>query len=62
MTREDEKFLNDFFTKIADAKKPQIIPEVKYIPVKIEKPKPKHDNVIIKKSLKYILAMNLYQI
>ena len=58
MTREDEKFLNDLLTKIADAKKPQIIAEVKYIPVKIKEPKPKYDNVIIK----YILTMNLYQI
>ena len=34
MTREDENFLNDLLTKIFDAKKPQIIPEVKYVPAK----------------------------
>ena len=34
MTREDEKFLNDLLNKIVDAKKPQIIPEVKYVPAK----------------------------
>ena len=49
MTREDENFLNDLLTKIADAKKSQIIPELKYISVKIEEPKPKYDDVVIKK-------------
>ena len=49
MPNEDENFLNDLLTKIADAKKPQTIPEVKYIPVKIEEPKPKYDNVVMKK-------------
>ena len=63
MTREDEKFLSDLLNKIANAKKPQIIPEVKHIPVKIEEPKPKYNDVVIKnKSLKYISTMNLYQI
>ena len=31
MTRENENFLNNLLFKIADAEKPQIIPEVKYI-------------------------------
>ena len=48
MTREDEKFLNDWLTKIVDAKIPQIILEVKYIPVKIEEPKPKYDDAVWK--------------
>ena len=51
-TRGDEKFLNYLLTKIVDAKKPQIIPEVKYIPVKIEDPKPKYDDVVTKKEPK----------
>ena len=49
MTKDDEKFLNDLISKIADAKNPQIIPYVKYIPVKTEEPKPKFDDVVIKK-------------
>ena len=48
MTKEDEHFLNDLLTKITDAKKPQIILEVKYIPVKIEQPKLKYEDVVIK--------------
>ena len=51
MTREEEKFSNDLFTKTADAKKPQIIPKVKYIPAKIEQPKLKYEDVVIKKDL-----------
>ena len=47
MAKEDEKFLNDLIFKIADAKNPQIIPYVKYIPVKTEEPKPKFDDVVI---------------
>ena len=39
-------------TKIADAKKAQIIPEVKYVLVKIEEPKPKYDDVVMKKEPK----------
>ena len=50
MTKEDEIFLNHLLTKIIDAKKLQIVPDVKYIPVNIEKPKPKFDEVVIKKS------------
>ena len=40
MTREYENFLKDLPTKIADAKQPQIILDLKYIPVKLEEPKP----------------------
>ena len=49
MTKEDEKFLNDLLCTITDDFSPQIIPDVKYIPVKIEGPKPKFDHVVIKK-------------
>ena len=49
---EMKKILNYLLTKIVDAKKPQIIPEVKYIPVKIEDPKPKYDDVVTKKEPK----------
>ena len=52
MTKEDENFLNDLLSKIADAKSPQMIPGVKYIPVKIEEQKPKFDDVVIKKKQK----------
>ena len=54
MAREDETFLNDLLTKIADAKRPQIIPEVKYIPVKTEEAKPKYYDVVIKKILEFL--------
>ena len=50
MRKEDENFLNHLLTKITDAKILQIVPDVKYIPEKIEKPKPKFDEVVIKKS------------
>ena len=53
MTKEDEKFLNDLISKIADAKNSQIIPYVKYIPVKTEESKPKFDDVVIKKRPRY---------
>ena len=49
MTREGEKFLDDLLTKIADAKRPQLIPEIKYIPIKMEEPKPKFEDVVINK-------------
>ena len=52
MTRKDEKFLSDLLTETADAKKPQIIPEVKYILVKIGEPKQKYDKVVMKKEPK----------
>ena len=52
MTKEDEKFLNDLLCTITDDFSPQIIPDVKYIPVKIEGPKPKFDHVVIKKTQK----------
>ena len=40
ITKKDEEFLNDLLSKIAEAKNPQIILEVKYTPAKIEVPKP----------------------
>ena len=49
MPREDEEFLNDLVAKIVETKIPQIILEVKYIPVKIEKPELKYDDVVMKK-------------
>ena len=48
MTKEVENFLNDLLTKITDAKKPQIILEVKYIPEKVEQPKLKYEDVVMK--------------
>ena len=51
MTRDDEKFLNDLLTKTVNAKKPQIKSEVKCIPTKIEQPKLKYEDVVIKKDL-----------
>ena len=49
LPREDEEFLNDLVAKIVETKIPQIILEVKYIPVKIEKPELKYDDVVMKK-------------
>ena len=48
MAREDENFLNDFLTEIADAKQPEIIPELKNVPLRVEESKPKYDDVVIK--------------
>ena len=50
--REDENFLQDLLTKIDDAAQSHIIPEVKYIPVKIEEPRLNYDDVVIKKEPK----------
>ena len=49
MKKEDEKFLNNLLSKTSDTRNPRIIPEVKYTPAKIEKPKPKFADVVIKK-------------
>ena len=65
MTREDEKFLNDWLTKIVDAKIPQIILEVKYIPVKIEEPKPKYDDAVWKSKTRvtsYELRVQMHEL